>query len=33
VDFMRVSRLEVSDELAHLKRWYSGVLARPSSKA
>jgi glutathione S-transferase len=33
VDFMRVSRLTVPDELAHLKRWYAGVAARPSSKA
>jgi glutathione S-transferase len=33
VDFMRVSRLEVSEDLTHLKRWYAGVLARPSSKA
>jgi glutathione S-transferase len=33
VDFMRVSRLTVPDELAHLKRWYADVSARPSSKA
>jgi hypothetical protein len=30
---MRVSRLTVPDELAHLKRWYADVSARPSSKA
>jgi glutathione S-transferase len=33
VDFMRVSRLQVPDALAHLKRWFDAVSARPSAKA
>ncbi len=33
VDFMRVSKLAVPDELAHLKRWHESVSARPSAAA
>jgi glutathione S-transferase len=33
VDFMRVSKLAVPDELAHVRRWYDAVAARPSAKA
>jgi glutathione S-transferase len=33
VDFMRVSKLAVPDELAHVRRWYDAVSARPSAKA
>jgi glutathione S-transferase len=33
IDFMRVSKLAVPDELAHVRRWYDAVSARPSAKA
>src|SRR5580704_378271 len=33
VDFMRVSKLTVPDELAHVRRWHDAVSARPSAKA
>jgi glutathione S-transferase len=33
VDFMRVSRLTVPDDLANVKRWYASVSARPSANA
>jgi glutathione S-transferase len=33
VDFMRVSKLRVSDELANVKRWHAAVSARPSAAA
>jgi glutathione S-transferase len=33
VDFMKVSKLAVPDELAHVRRWYGEVSARPSAKA
>ena len=33
IDFMRVSKLAVPDELANVKRWYGEVTARPSAKA
>ncbi len=33
VDFMRVSKLAVPDNLAGLKRWHETVSARPSAKA
>jgi len=33
VDFMKVSKLAVPDELAHLRRWHDDVSARPSAKA
>jgi glutathione S-transferase len=33
VDFMRVSKLTVPDELANVRRWYDAVTARPSAKA
>jgi glutathione S-transferase len=33
VDFMRVSKLTVPDNLANVRRWYDAVLARPSAKA
>jgi glutathione S-transferase len=33
VDFMRVSKLKVPDELANVKRWYAEVSARPSAAA
>jgi glutathione S-transferase len=33
VEFMRVSKLAVPDELAHVRRWYDAVAARPSAKA
>jgi glutathione S-transferase len=33
VDFMRVSRLTVPDDLVHVRRWYEAVSARPSAKA
>jgi glutathione S-transferase len=33
VDFMRVSKLAVPDELSHVRRWYDAVSARPSAKA
>ncbi len=33
IDFMRVSRLTVPDDLANVKRWYAEVSARPSAKA
>jgi glutathione S-transferase len=33
VDFMRVSKLTVPDELANVRRWHQDVSARPSAKA
>ncbi len=33
VDFMRVSKLAVPDELVHVRRWHEAVSARPSAKA
>ena len=33
VDFMKVSKLTVPDELAELRRWYAKVSARPSAAA
>ena len=33
VDFMRVSKLKVPDELANVKRWHAEVSARPSAAA
>ena len=33
VDFMRVSKLAVPDDLANVKRWYDAVAARPSAAA
>jgi glutathione S-transferase len=33
VDFMRVSKLAVPDDLVHLRRWHEAVSARPSAKA
>ena len=33
VDFMKVSKLAVPEELAHLRRWHQAVSARPSAAA
>jgi glutathione S-transferase len=33
VDFMRVSKLSVPDDLGHVQRWHADVSARPSAKA
>lgn len=33
VDFMRVSKLAVPDELANVRRWHAAVSARPSAAA
>lgn len=33
VDFMRVIKLYIPDELSHAKRWHASVSARPSAKA
>lgn len=33
VDFMKVSRLAVPDDLQNVRRWHSAVAARPSAKA
>lgn len=33
IDFMRLARLSVPDELVHLARWRTEVSARPASKA
>jgi glutathione S-transferase len=33
VDFMRVSKLAVPDDLAQVRRWHDAVSARPSAKA
>jgi len=33
VDFMRVSKLTVPDDLAHVRRWHAAVSARPSAAA
>ena len=33
IDFMRVSKLTVPDELGNVKRWHVGVSARPSAAA
>jgi glutathione S-transferase len=33
IDFMRVSKLTVPDDLVHVRRWYGEVSGRPSAKA
>ena len=33
VDFMKVPKLPLPDELANVRRWYASVSARPSAKA
>ena len=33
VDFMRVSKLAVPDELGNVRRWHETVSARPSAAA
>jgi glutathione S-transferase len=33
IDFMKVSKMTVPDDLAHVRRWYGEVSARPSAKA
>jgi glutathione S-transferase len=33
VDFMRVSKMAVPDDLANVRRWHGAVSARPSAKA
>jgi glutathione S-transferase len=33
VDFMRVSKLAVPEDLVHVRRWHETVSARPSAKA
>jgi glutathione S-transferase len=33
VDFMRVSKLAMSETLTNLKRWHQAVTARPSAAA
>jgi glutathione S-transferase len=33
VDFMRLARLTVAEELTHLRRWHAEISARPSAKA
>jgi glutathione S-transferase len=33
VDFMKVSKLKIADEHAHLRRWHQDVSARPSAAA
>ena len=33
VDFMRVSKLAIPEDLGHVRRWYDAVSARPSAKA
>lgn len=33
VDFMRVSKLAVPDDLVHVRRWHQSVAARPSAAA
>jgi glutathione S-transferase len=33
VDFMRVSKLAVPDDLANVRRWHQAASARPSAKA
>jgi glutathione S-transferase len=33
VDFMKVSKLAVPDDLAHVRRWHAAVAARPSAAA
>ncbi|MFZ0606171.1 MAG: glutathione binding-like protein, partial [Xanthobacteraceae bacterium] len=33
VDFMRVSRLAVPDDLVNVRRWHQAVSGRPSAKA
>ncbi|TWH01250.1 glutathione S-transferase [Mesorhizobium sp. J18] len=33
VDFMKPARIEMPSDLAHLRRWYETVAARPSAKA
>ena len=33
LDFTRVARIQIPEELAHLRRWHSDLAARPSAKA
>ena len=33
VDFMRVTKLDVPEDLAHVRRWHAAVSARPSATA
>jgi glutathione S-transferase len=33
IDFMRLAKMSVPDELTHLRRWHADVSARPSAKA
>ena len=33
IDFMKVSKLAVPDDLAHVRRWHAEVSARPSARA
>ena len=33
VDFMKVSKLAVPDDLKNVQRWHAAVAARPSAKA
>jgi glutathione S-transferase len=33
VDFMRVSKMTVPEDLANVRRWHGAVSARPSAKA
>ncbi len=33
VDFMRVSKMRVPEDLAHVRRWHASVSARPSASA
>ena len=33
VDFMKVAKLELSEELANVRRWHAQVAARPSARA
>ena len=33
IDFAGWAKIKVPDELAHLRRWYAEISARPSAKA
>ena len=33
IDFMKPARLQVPDELSHVRRWHAALAARPSAKA
>lgn len=33
IDFLKVSKIRISEAMPHLKRWYDAVSARPSAKA